>query len=415
MKFNKKISTLGAFILGAVIFTSTAMADVIIGSGYNRLKDTAKKTAAVLTRDVSNFEANVTCNLVIDGETYFGAENNMKYDIANKRLISIDKSLTKDEGERTNFIYRDSEKNITKNYAEDTYYVNEINNTKDFKLIENPFELEMAQDAEKIVDAFVGNLKDIVQIEEADGKTMYTANLTETQVPVLVNSISSFILKYSIMDNYRAKDIPKIKNDIYVKDASAKVVENRDGIVENGICSATILGLDENNVQHTYKVEISGNITGINSTTVTEPDLSGEKVEYTKENRNEFDESNIGLYKNDIVKKENNTFVKIGERTIEIKTAENGFITGKYYETYKEGFVPEEVKSFEFTGEPSDENDTIISYTDSDGTQKNGILNKNGRMSQNIRLDTEIVRLDRGYKITHSDDNFDSEFIRVYE
>ncbi len=72
-------------------------------------------------------------------------------------------------------------------------------------MIENPFEEEQVKDAEKVLDALVGNLQDAIQVEEYSGKKMYVGNLSETQIPSAVNAISSFIFKYNILDEWDAK------------------------------------------------------------------------------------------------------------------------------------------------------------------------------------------------------------------
>jgi hypothetical protein len=45
MKLSKKAITALSFTIGASIFISTAFADAMLGSGYDRLKGSAKTTA----------------------------------------------------------------------------------------------------------------------------------------------------------------------------------------------------------------------------------------------------------------------------------------------------------------------------------------------------------------------------------
>ena len=109
----------------------------------------------------------------------------------------------------------------------------------------------------------MGNLKDIVQVAEADGKKMYTANLTESQVPATVNALSSFALKYSLMDGRNEQGIPNLASDIYVKDAGAKVIENKNGLIESAVGSINFVGKDKNGTERSFSLEISIDITDV--------------------------------------------------------------------------------------------------------------------------------------------------------
>ena len=49
MKFNKRLATICAFMLGATILATSAFADIMLGSGYNSLKNSIKTTTVKLT------------------------------------------------------------------------------------------------------------------------------------------------------------------------------------------------------------------------------------------------------------------------------------------------------------------------------------------------------------------------------
>ena len=48
MKFPKKAAVAASFVLGVAILATSAFADMIIGSGYDGLKEAAKKTYLAL-------------------------------------------------------------------------------------------------------------------------------------------------------------------------------------------------------------------------------------------------------------------------------------------------------------------------------------------------------------------------------
>ena len=200
MRIGKKTTALLAFSIGAVVFATSAMADMAIGSGYNSLKNAAKETMAKLTKDVDNFQADVKMSMKLDGNEFENESAATKIDMAGKRQESQTVSLQDDGTTYSSYNYSDAEMSVYKTDDMEKYNVYKREFEADsYTAMENPFEDEVAADVEKVVDAFVGNLKDIIQLEELDGKKMYVGNLTETQVPTLANALLSFAVKYSVM------------------------------------------------------------------------------------------------------------------------------------------------------------------------------------------------------------------------
>lgn len=416
MKFSKKGTALCAFVVGAAVFTTTALADVIIGSGYNQLKESTKATFAKLIKDTDNFTSHANFSMKADGNVIQQATATQKYDMANKKIET--ESLESDTAGKTSSYYNYSDKDkyisryIDPDSSEEVYHVTQKDETDNEPILENPFEEDMVKDAENVVDAFVGNLKDIVQVAEADGKKMYTANLTESQVPATVNALSSFALKYSLMDGRNEQGIPNLASDIYVKDAGAKVIENQNGLIESAVGSINFVGKDKNGTERSFSLEISIDITDVGATTVAEPDLTGKKVEYNTAGGSSFDEKYIGTYKSDIVTKEDNRFVKIGERVLNITSVTDQGLAGNYSENYVEGRAPAQTMAFEFTGNADKRYDCKFVYTDEDGNQKNGVIYSTGRNSQNLHVEIDVTFRENGYQ---SNSDFNGEFIRVFD
>lgn len=422
MNFNKKSAMFGVFILGVLIFATSAFADIMLGSGYHSLKNSAKITAEKLTNEVDNFSVDVIMSLKVDGETLMESIDNTKFDIANQAQEINGTNLEKGEI-RESYRYIDEEQSIYKNFEDGSYNVIEKqkSNNNDRKIFENPFEEERVTDAEKIMDAFVGSLEDIIQIEESGGKKIYMGNISDTEVPPLVNAVSSFALKYSIINDYTAErlDIPYPKSNIYVIDASGKAIENGEGIIESGIFTSSISAEDSNGTEHVYTVEFSIDVKDINNTVVAAPNLDGQKVTYTKEGL-EFDTKYIGKYKNDIVKMENNSFVKIGERIVEITSVDEEGMTGRYYEVYNEGYETDMVRDFEFSSNYDESSHyTILNYADSNGEKQKGVIHRTGVQNISVSFDVTFNEDDNGnvngYSYSSYDDDFDSHFIRILE
>jgi sporulation protein YlmC with PRC-barrel domain len=417
MKFNKKSTAICAFVVGAAILTTSAFADVMLGSGYYGLKNTAKTTMAKLTKEVDNFSVDATAAVKVDNETFAQSSVKTKFDIANQAKETTDTSLERGKI-RESYWYSNQNQNIYKNSEDGSYtVVDKQKNYDNREILKNPLEDEQAADAERVVDALVGSLQDIIQIEESGGKKMYIGNLSDTQIPTLVNAVSSFVFKYSILDEHSAKrmNVPYPKSNIYVIGASGKAIENEDGIIESFIAGASISADDSSGIGHVYSVEISVDVKDINSTVVAPPDLNGQTVTYSKEGF-EFDSKYIGKYKNDIVKAEGDSFVKHGERFIETTSVEEGNVKGRYYEVYHEGYEADAVRSFEFAS--NSENSmhyTIINYKDDKGESKKGIMHRSNMQNISISLDVIMSEDNNGYSYSNYDDDFDGSFTRIFE
>lgn len=413
VKFSKKTGTICAFILGATILATSAFADIMLGSGYYRFKDSMKTTMGKLTSEVDNFSVDISTSFKIDGKIFAQSTVNGKLDIKNNARESIEKDLKKGEV-RENYWYSDEKQDIHKRADNDSYNVVEKikSNNNSRKGIKDPFEDEQVKDAEKVIDALVGSLQEAIQVEESAGKKMYVGNLSESQIPSSINAISSFIFKYSILDEWDAKNlnVPHPKSNIYLISATGKAIENEDGIIESGIFTASMSAQDNKGNEHIYSLDFSFDIKDVNSTVVKAPNLDGEKVTYSKEGY-EFDSKYIGKYKNDIVKDEGSSFKKVGERFIEITSIEDGNIKGKYYEKYNEGYEADTVRSFDFySNYDESKHFTIIYYTNDKGEKEKGIIDptrvQNIRVSFNVTIDE-----DNGGYTSSNDDTF----IRIFE
>ena len=417
MKFSKKAATICAFTLGVTILATSAFADIMLGSGYYSLKDSMKTTMTKLTGEVDNFSVDVTTTLKVDDKIFAESTANVKLDIDNKSKEVRDRSLKKGEVKKS-YWYSDVKQSIYKNFDDGSYNVMEKRkyNNEDDKIIENPFEDEQVKDAEKVIDALVGSLQDVIQVEESAGKKMYVGNLSETQIPSVVNAISSFVFKYGILDEINAKnlDVPYPKSNIYLVSATGKAVENENGIIESGIFTVSMSAQDSKGIEHIYSLDFSIDIKNVNSTVVKAPKLDGQKVTYSKEGY-EFDSKYIGKYKNDIVEEEGNSFEKVGERFIEITSVENGNVKGKYYEVYNEGYEADIVRSLDFHSKYDESiHFTIIHCTNDKGEKTKGIMHQTGLQNINVSFNATIDEDDGGYSYSHVD-GFDNTFIRIFE
>lgn len=422
MKLGKKATAFCAVVAGAAIFTTSALADVVIGSGYYSLKDAVKQTSKTLTKDMDNFTLDASVTLRADGAEIVTGSGTIKVDAVSKKMESIGSITSAKEGTEESYTYNADDKSIYRT-DENKYVVYERIPEDDRKFMpEDIFEEEIAADAEKLLDAFVGNLKDLVQVEENDGKKMYIGNVSDAQIPTVANAAMSFMLKYSIFDDRYSHEagLPALETDIYVKEVSGKAVENEMGILENAVIMGTLVGKDKNGVEHTISGECALTLRDIHQTAVTEPNLDGKDVEYVAatakdEKRGELGQRYVGKYKIDIIDTQDDQFVKIGERVFEITSIDGKNFTATYAEQYKDGNAPEVVRNYSMNGHYSDEQyEYVLEYTDENGNQAYGtMMPEQGDVRVNFGV--EFAPEGSGYSISSDFDFRSNTFIRVFD
>ena len=64
MNMNKRKSIISIFVAGTLLFGSVAIADIVIGDGYNGAKQAIKHTSNQLAYNTDSFSSNVILTLV---------------------------------------------------------------------------------------------------------------------------------------------------------------------------------------------------------------------------------------------------------------------------------------------------------------------------------------------------------------
>lgn len=383
MKVNKKTVMVLSFCLGLVMFVTTAFADIVSKTGYEQMKDSIKFTAENFSEKLDSFTTQATVTLKDNDKVLMTATNTEKYDNKKRATESTNSEEYSKGPKRINYSYRDKEGSIWKDSYNDTYYVSNYPMQSDSKLFANPFKEDKFSDIEKIIDAFVGNLKDYVVVnEKSDGSKEFSGSLSEGQIPSLVNAVSSFAYKQTFTgmryDSSNDVSIPQLTSDLYIKDVKGKMVVNKDGIAESFFASGILSGKDKDGVFHDLTLEVLMKTLDINSTTITKPNLDGKKVE-KQDNRmpsedNFISEKLVGKYKNNIIIEKDGKYVKIGERIVEITSAADKHVKGRYYEEYKNEYADygKEKLDLTFDSVSTNFNSAEFKYTNSTGIEQNG-------------------------------------------
>lgn len=419
MRRRKTMITAMSFALGACLFVSTAFADMSLGTGYDQLKYSIKHTADQMEHGLDNYTTETMLTIQVDGQTVMEALDMTKTDIRKQASESTSTTRGWNGDHFSYYSYSDPTVRIWKSNENPKYIVTEYpNGSQNYELFSNPFKEDGAAEFEKIVDALVGNLKDAVQAEERpDGSRVYSGSLSEAQVPALINAVSSFLLKQTLLNQSRSDQLPDIQSDISIRKVTGRAVENEAGLLESLTGEVMLAGKDAEGAQHDISLSVVFKLTDMGSTQVNKPELTDtevEKVEYVSG----FSSKHVGTYKNNIVIEKDGKFVKIGERTLEILSVEGGKVTGKYYETVEPEFAadyPENLRSFTFEYAPDASRPVdAFSYTNADGEQVYGTLHPGSPGKVWIDLELEMID-ERSYRSGVNHEYFDGELHLVFE
>jgi len=390
-----------SFTLGTLLVATTALADIANKSGYDQLKDALKVTAEQSSAKFDSFTLDFSMEMKDNGKTIMTSNEMTKRDRSKGASETISSGESSNGNKNNSNYYTDKKTMIRVSENDPTYYVTEFTKErKDEAFTKDPFKDDQADDVEKIVDAVVGSLKDhVVVTENADGSKGLAGSLTEVQIPSLVNAVASFQLKQEFNNGNPDNKMPHLTKDVFVKEVKGTAKVNKDGVMESILGTAVLSGKDDTGAVHDVTVEILAKLTGINSTTVTKPDLTGKKViKDIARNENSGSEiSNpekfVGKYSNDILIEKDNKFVKVGERMIDITQIDNKTAAGRYYEVYKPGFEEYATaeRDFKFTAQkPNGENRSDFEFTTESGRKGNLYPDQHaGKIDLN--LDTESM------------------------
>ena len=415
MKLNKKTSTIISFAIGTIMFTTTAMAQVLTRSGYDQLKDSFKYTAESCTTKLSSYTADVAF-IIKDNSTVIYSENSLnKVNVSTGAKETVTTRL-EDSKKTENYNYSDKKGSISKNDEQNIYYLNEYTSDQQNTTNGNPFKEEGAADMEKIADAIIGNLKEAVVVtENSDGSKTLSGSLSESQIPALINAVVSLQSKsvFGNMSNNpnNESSMPKITSDVFVKGITGNMVTTKEGFIQSILGTGAISGKDEKGTEHKLTFELLAKMTNINSTKVSKPDLTGKKVEkniqqdYSKLSN---PEKYIGKYKTEIILEKDGKFVKIGEKFIDVTAVDDKSISGRHYEEYAKGYeeYASNKKDFKFEAKFDANNKMNATF--------NGIDSSN-KIQGNLYINPGSAKI--GFNINESRSGnimFDDQYSRVF-
>lgn len=409
MKIKKRTAIILSFTVGALMFATTALADIANKSGYDQLKDSLKLTAADCSEKFNSYTLDTSFAIKDNGQVLISGNDVNKFARSKEATEDTSDQESVTGGKSSYYTYADKTMLITRNNSGDgTYYVTEFPKGRNFNVFQDPFKAKEAGDIEKIVDAIIGSLKDNVKVaENSDGTKEISGSLTEVQIPPIVNALASFELKRE----FNGRDqFPHFTQDVVVKEVKGSALINKEGVLENILGTVVLSGQDEQGQAHDVTLEILGKVSGVNSTTVAAPDLNGKKVVKQTGDASEQQilsdpQKFVGEFKNDIIIDKDGKFVKIGERILNITHIDQQIISGNYHEVYEQGYEEYASQKRDFTFNAKFGKDPYNAQFIIPGSNTHG----------NLNLDRTLATVYFTPNINIPDPSFDSTFKPVFK
>lgn len=396
MKLNKKALAPLCIILGIIMMATTAFAEVMTRSAYDQLKDAVKTTSARMSAGVNNYTLKTTWSLSGDGKVLMNAVSSQKTDGSKSESSG---QTTDFQGlKQINYNYSDTAQSIWYNSFDDTYYVNEYRNDRledgigwsDESMNYDPLADEHIADLERILDAAVGNLRNYVTVAvQEDGSRIFAGSLSDTQIPALINAIASFATKQFLGSNVTGmhhepmSDATSInpalnlKGDVFISQMTGSAKADPDGLLTAATFNIVLSGRDADGQPHDLIFDVSLAMSDIGTTVVSLPDLTGKNVVVSQHDNpsasDRLSAKYVGTYRNDIIVEENGSFSKVGERTVVIESIDPDQVSGRYYETYRDG-SDDNATAFTFSAPNIDPYGINFMYTDDGGRSGNGSI-----------------------------------------
>lgn len=303
----KKLAMIGLGVaVGSMMLVTSVYAGVGDAPGYETFKSAVKSTAAV-----TNVTRQVQVTLQDNGESLLNVSSTIKQDRAGQ-AGSAQITVKSGADEQTIQVYNQDGKQIVKTGESDVYKVLDHSNIagKHGKFANSKHEPnpEMIQEAENVVDALVGNLKNYVTMNDAAGNAKdIHFKLSGSQIPPVVNTVGSLLIKHGTADNANKpmpkaaetlgidvaslkNSLPQLTQDIKMDEVEVNATVDADNHITNQTAQIRISGKDGKGASHDVVLNVGMSLSNLNATTPDKVDLTGKQVETVKLGEGHFDQ-----------------------------------------------------------------------------------------------------------------------------
>lgn len=294
---KKKWILLGSAVgISSIVMVTTGFSALASTSGYDAYKSALKNT-----KTIQNVAVQAAASLQDNGNVLANASGNFKLSLDSETASGTAKVTANGTDQMLSF-YKQSNQTVLKSDASDVYFVNQ-EMEKRHKNEKKVNETEIPQQVETVIDALVGNLKDFVAVDtKADGSKDISVQLTNAQIPTVVNALAPIALKEATNDEHDGEKAakgtdanelpfnedflknaaPQLTQDIKIENVSIKATVNAANYISHQEADLTVLGKDDSGAAHQVTLHLQADLSDYNNTTPDTIDLTGKTVQTVK-------------------------------------------------------------------------------------------------------------------------------------
>ncbi|MFD0681594.1 MULTISPECIES: hypothetical protein [unclassified Paenibacillus] len=298
---RKKLALIGTGVtVGTFLLITSAYAGIAENSGYETYKAAIKNTVTA-----KSMTDTVAVSVQDNGKQVLNVNATVKKDKTAK-AVSANVNVQGGGTDQSVNVYTTADgKKVIKTSASDVYNVFDAKDNQHGRenKKEKTDELQgdkFNKEAENLIDALVGNLKQYVtETAAANGGKEIHISLSGSQLPTAVNAVGSFLVKKASHDSLNAHEsdasskkelfgadlsglkqaMPKLTQDVAITNVDIQASVDGNNTITKQKAALTISGKDESGAAHTVIVNADLGITGLNTTTPDSIDLTGKQVQ----------------------------------------------------------------------------------------------------------------------------------------
>ncbi|OPH57499.1 hypothetical protein BC351_02945 [Paenibacillus ferrarius] len=286
----------GAVGISSIVMVTTGFSALASTSGYDAYKSALKNT-----KTVQNVAVQAAAALQDNGNVLASANGSFKVSLDSKTASGNADVLTNGTQQSLSF-YKQENQTVLKSNASDVYFVNQETQKK-HKNEKTQTGTEIPQQVETVIDALVGNLKDYVAVDtKADGSKEIAIELDNAQIPTVVNALAPIAIKeatkeendgekkddtastgkFPFNEDFLKHAAPQLTQDIKIEKVAVKATINANNYISHQEADVTVSGKDASGAAHQVTLHLQADLSGYNSTTPDNVDLTGKTVQTLK-------------------------------------------------------------------------------------------------------------------------------------
>lgn len=276
--------------VGSILLVTSVYAGVGDYAGYD-----AYKTALKHTSTAQSFTGAFNLNVTDNDKSIVALKSTLKFDAANYN--SSGKVEVKSTNSNQQFeLYNQAGQEIIKRGNSEVYTILDTgekyrNKQQEWKQPNS----QIANEVENVIDSLIGNLRNEVHLKtNSDGSKQVNVELKGTQLPAIVNTITSILIKNGGQDlakNAAQKDdlhgllntdflneLPKLVKDISIRYISLTGEITAENSLDHQNAQLKIYGKDASGVGHELAFDFNVTLSDQDHTVPDSIDLTGKQV-----------------------------------------------------------------------------------------------------------------------------------------